>query len=80
MSLIFFMDFTEADDGKITIDGASLVKILLLVLFGIAGALTVLKLINYVIYKLYDKYCRKKIVSIELVAVSRLKSLRYNST
>ena len=54
------MDLIEPETGKITIDGGTLVKLLLLVLFGIAALLTMIKLINCIIYKIYVKFCKKK--------------------
>ena len=54
------MDLIEPETGKITIDGGTLVKLLLLVLFGIAALLTMIKLINCIIYKIYVRFCKKK--------------------
>ena len=55
------MDLIEADDeGKIILDGAALVKIILLTLFGIAGALTIIKCVNCIVYKCYVKFCKKE--------------------
>ena len=56
----FYMDLIEPETGKITIDHGTLIKLLLLVLFGIAVLLTMIKLFNCMIYKIYVKFCKKK--------------------
>ena len=55
------MDLIESDEeGKFIIDGATLVKTLLLTLFGIAATLTIIKFVSYLIYKCYAKCCKNK--------------------
>ena len=55
------MDLIESDEeGKFIIDGPTLVKTLLLTLFGIAAALTIIKFVSYLIYKCYVKCCKNK--------------------
>jgi len=55
------MDLIESDEeGRFIIDGATLVKTLLLTLFGIAAALTIIKFVSYLIYKCYVKCCKNK--------------------
>jgi len=55
------MDLIESDEeGRFIIDGPTLVKTLLLTLFGIAAALTITKFVSYLIYKCYVKCCKNK--------------------
>jgi len=55
------MDLIQSDEeGKFIIDGPTLVKTLLLTLFGIAAALTIIKFVSYLIYKCYVKCCKNK--------------------
>jgi len=55
------MDLIESDEeGRFIIDGATLVKTLLLTLFGIAATLTIIKFVSYLIYKCYVKCCKNK--------------------